>query len=650
YVVLDVNENPANLTINSSVTDITSYDTIYFNKGDTVQYSFTVDVPDAKKVEVTVNGNTVSSQGKEYTANLLNGANIIGINATAENGKRKSYYQVIDARKMEIIIANKTNPEKPLKINDKANISFKGITPPIYKLATIYNPTWRSVDGMWEKTYGNYVEYRNEHFGEVIGVAGQWDLATNNDFDITIDKEGTFTFSGGKINGEWWGEQLGTDKKVKMLSQNTDANINSEKFCVLPDFSITIGNEVSTNVPVKGITLNKTEVELKQGETFQLQAMVTPQNATNKTVSWSTSGKYFVTVDTQGKITAVNASTDKVPEVVITAKTNDGEFIATCKVVVTSKSNQSDKIAAERVMQQISALFPVTLKSEYAINYVKAEYNKLTAEQKKLVTNINDLYLAENILIKLKQDEKQKVNPKDQKVAEDVIGMISALKDITMDSEGAITDAIKAYNKLTVEQKKLVTNIVELFQAENKLLRLKLEAKPNNNDKNKTDINISAPSYNHKEDNIPSNPISEEIQTIQVPESATQQTVEIAKKINDNLVLLSKDSSAISPIEQNMLIKLVQEYIALPEEQKILVPYCEKVENFIESIKSSNQQDKKTGIKVDGADWFIGINVNSATDSPRGFKQVKKIQEQIGNNELLSVWDISLNNIIDNKE
>ena len=80
-------------------------------------------------------------------------------------------------------------------------------------------------------------------------------------------------------------------------------------------------------VPVSSVSLDKTTLELLEGETAVLTATVKPDNATDKTVTWSTSDASIATVDAEGKVTAI-----KKGEATITAKA--GDKTAECKVTV----------------------------------------------------------------------------------------------------------------------------------------------------------------------------------------------------------------------------------------------------------------------------------------------------------------------------
>ena len=87
--------------------------------------------------------------------------------------------------------------------------------------------------------------------------------------------------------------------------------------------------DTTEKIPVTGVELDKTEIELKWRETATLTATVLPENATKKTVRWTSSDEAVATVK-NGVVTAVGAG-----EAVITVTTVDGGFTAECKVTVT---------------------------------------------------------------------------------------------------------------------------------------------------------------------------------------------------------------------------------------------------------------------------------------------------------------------------
>ena len=80
-------------------------------------------------------------------------------------------------------------------------------------------------------------------------------------------------------------------------------------------------------IAVGGISLNKAELTLKPQQSETLKATVTPEDATDKNVTWSSSDPKVATVDDSGKVTAVAAGS-----ATITARA--GEKSAACAVTV----------------------------------------------------------------------------------------------------------------------------------------------------------------------------------------------------------------------------------------------------------------------------------------------------------------------------
>lgn len=85
-------------------------------------------------------------------------------------------------------------------------------------------------------------------------------------------------------------------------------------------------------VSVTSIALSETELTLVVGsEPIQLTAIIEPEDATDKTISWGTSDESIVTV-VDGLVTPISEGS-----ATISAITNDGGFIATCNVIVSTE-------------------------------------------------------------------------------------------------------------------------------------------------------------------------------------------------------------------------------------------------------------------------------------------------------------------------
>lgn len=83
---------------------------------------------------------------------------------------------------------------------------------------------------------------------------------------------------------------------------------------------------------VTGITLNKTNITLGVGNSAQLTASVHPSNASNKSVSWSSSNNGVASVDNSGRVTGNGVGT-------ATITCRNGDITAYCNVTVANVSN-----------------------------------------------------------------------------------------------------------------------------------------------------------------------------------------------------------------------------------------------------------------------------------------------------------------------
>ncbi len=280
----------------------------------------------------------------------------------------------------------------------------------------------------------------------------------------------------------------------------------------------------STVIDVTGVSLDKNEIALKTGDTAKLTATVTPDNATDKTVRWTSSDETIATVSEDGTITAKKAGT-----VTITAAA--GSFTAKCTVTITE---------ADAIKVTISVLGDSahgsgkvhTLKNGGLSTWVKAtEYSvpggstvwdvlKKCLDEHNLsysnptgnyVSSVNGLAEFDNGKnsgwmytlngkYPLNGVSKQKVkdgdriifhytddytledtgfspdpDPDDNERVAEVEKKIDAIGDVTYTeaSKAKIDAARKAYNDLTVSERKDVDNYQKLLDAEKKYSDLK---------------------------------------------------------------------------------------------------------------------------------------------------------------------------------
>ncbi len=156
---------------------------------------------------------------------------------------------------------------------------------------------------------------------ETLTATVKPDNATNKTVTWSSSNTNVATVTAGKV----------TTKSAGTATITCTANDGSG---VKATRAVTVTNPV---IKVTSITLNKSSLSLQQGQEETLTAAVKPDNATNKTVTWSSSPTGVVTVD-NGKVKAVTAGTTT-----ITCRANDGSGVyAICAVTVTSPLKKGD--------------------------------------------------------------------------------------------------------------------------------------------------------------------------------------------------------------------------------------------------------------------------------------------------------------------
>ena len=124
-------------------------------------------------------------------------------------------------------------------------------------------------------------------------------------------------------------------------------------------------------IPVETVTLDKTEVTLPASEPFTLSVTVLPEDATDKTVTWSVSDESIVKSNGDGTFQCLNEG-----EAVVTAKA--GEVSATCAVTVTPLSLYSQVESVTLDKKTLSLKVGATAELVAAVAPVDAEDMSVT--------------------------------------------------------------------------------------------------------------------------------------------------------------------------------------------------------------------------------------------------------------------------------
>ena len=191
-----------------------------------------------------------------------------------------------------------------------------------------------------------------------------------------------------------------------------------------------------------------------------------------------------VTKDSEGSIYLARIIYDNLEEEQKKLVTNydalvkaEQEFSELEQQLATAESKeQKDQLLVDQVEKAIRWIGDVALESASDIQNARNAYDALTTEQKQKVSNYDVLVQAEQAYEMLKENVEQ-ITAKEQanqKAAGLVFQSIANLETVTLESENQIRAARTAYELLTEDQKKLVSNYQALIQAEALLNDLKL--------------------------------------------------------------------------------------------------------------------------------------------------------------------------------
>ena len=151
-------------------------------------------------------------------------------------------------------------------------------------------------------------------------------LTSNQEYNDVLST--TYSVGAGATitSGKFVATEAGTYTVTATVTYNAQGYTNITKTATAT-CSITV-SAVAVPHPVTGVTIAPTSVTIKQGATATLTATVSPSNADDPSITWSSDNTSVATV-VNGVVTAVAAGTAN-----ITVTTVDGGFTATCAVKV----------------------------------------------------------------------------------------------------------------------------------------------------------------------------------------------------------------------------------------------------------------------------------------------------------------------------
>ena len=215
--------------------------------------------------------------------------------------------------------------ETPTKASTaEYDYTFAGWTPAI--TAVTGEATYKATYTATKRSYTITVQVANgcEDMGEVSG-GGTFEYGTTVPLSATAKSGYQFV--------KW--EEDGETSATREITVTDNAIYTAQFEIFYPVSNITLDKtELSLSIgdseTLTATTLDKTELSLSIGDSETLTATIEPDNATNKTVTWSSNNEAVATVE-NGKVTAVKEGT---ATITVTAQDGSGVSIS-CSVTVT---------------------------------------------------------------------------------------------------------------------------------------------------------------------------------------------------------------------------------------------------------------------------------------------------------------------------
>ena len=187
--------------------------------------------------------------------------------------------------------------------------------------------------------------------GPVIQDANLTAYIYNLDMDAYVNYISYLTTNAGwKITGEKTGDYF--DYSLTLTKGTTSVDV-----IAVFDFDTINVQFASSGVPVTSVTFDTTWKSIGVGETFTLNATVLPANATNKTLTWTSSDTSVATVSSTGVVTAKGEGSAQ-----IKATASSGK-VATCSVKVTPAAVYPTDITLDTTWKALTVGSTFTLKA-----------------------------------------------------------------------------------------------------------------------------------------------------------------------------------------------------------------------------------------------------------------------------------------------
>jgi uncharacterized protein YjdB len=147
--------------------------------------------------------------------------------------------------------------------------------------------------------------------------------------NLDTSSAGQLNFTDADSIPDWSRNAIAAMVKASYLSGYPDGNFRAANAISRAEAAVIISLAIGNRVAVSAVTLDKPAVVVAEGESATLTAAITPADASNQRVLWSSADRSVAIVSTTGTVTGISAG-----KTGVTVTTSDGGFMDTCQVTV----------------------------------------------------------------------------------------------------------------------------------------------------------------------------------------------------------------------------------------------------------------------------------------------------------------------------
>lgn len=202
-------------------------------------------------------------------------------------------------------------------------------------------------------TKANVVQLGKRYYGQIADNDRKdfYKFSTKGSINLIVNAaiyESDYYIYDAKGNEVWKEKYQYWNDTTHILALREKVTLSPGTYYLVVERNDGTGNynfQINSYYDLRSLSLNKTNLVLKPGQSFTLKAGFAPSNATNKKIEWRSGNSFVATVSAKG---VVKAKTYGDTTITVTSQEND-EISRSCRVIVTPKKAKIVRVAAYKL-------------------------------------------------------------------------------------------------------------------------------------------------------------------------------------------------------------------------------------------------------------------------------------------------------------